>query len=167
MDKPMHNTNTEMPMVAHVMRGQMLDQVLKLFEIVPDHDLDVMQDSQSPVQVAAAVPTELEPVLRTECPDWVLVQGDTTTVVAAAIVVFYARAKVGHVEAGLRSFDRTMRPVAISEGTNQLVGLSPSRIRDSALRALADGRPAGRCPELWDGRAAERIVAVLHEEAKL
>jgi UDP-N-acetylglucosamine 2-epimerase (non-hydrolysing) len=58
-------------------------------------------------------------------------------------------------------------PVTISEGTNRLVGLSPSRIRDSALSALADGRPAGRCPELWDGQAAQRIVAALREEAKL
>jgi len=61
----------------------------------------------------------------------------------------------------------TERPVAISEGTNQLVGLSPSWIRDSALKALADGRPGGRCPELWNGRAAERIVAVLREVVKL
>ncbi len=85
---------------------QMLDQVLKLFEIVPDYDLDVMQDSQSPVQVAATVLTKLEPVLRAECPDWVLVQGDTTTVAAAAMAAFYARTKVGHVEAGLRTYDK-------------------------------------------------------------
>lgn len=85
---------------------QMLDQVLKLFEIVPDYDLDVMQECQSPVQVAAAVLTKLEPVLRTEAVDWVLVQGDTTTVAAAAMAAFYCHAKVGHVEAGLRTYDK-------------------------------------------------------------
>jgi len=83
----------------------MLDQVLDLFDIIPDHDLDIMQDGQSPTQVAAAVMSQLEPVLAAERPDWVLVQGDTTTVTAAALASFYARIKIGHVEAGLRSFD--------------------------------------------------------------
>jgi len=85
---------------------QMLDQVLGLFGITPDFDLNVMQDSQSPTQVAAAVLAKLEPILQSERPDWVLVQGDTTTVAAAALAAFYAKAKVGHVEAGLRTFDK-------------------------------------------------------------
>jgi|SRR5579859_147017 len=84
----------------------MLDQVLRIFGIQPDYDLDVMQDNQSPTQVAAAVLAGLEPILATERPDWVLVQGDTTTVAAAALAAFYARAHVGHVEAGLRTGDR-------------------------------------------------------------
>ena len=84
----------------------MLDQVLRIFAIQPDYDLDVMQENQSPTQVAATVLTRLEPVLRAERPDWVLVQGDTTTVAAAALAAFYARARVGHVEAGLRTGDR-------------------------------------------------------------
>lgn len=85
---------------------QMLDQVLSLFRIAPDYDLNVMQHSQSPIQVAASVLTGLDSVLHQERPDWVLVQGDTTTVMAAAIAAFYAKVKVGHVEAGLRSFDK-------------------------------------------------------------
>ena len=84
----------------------MLDQVLRLFEIVPNYDLNVMQNSQSLVQVAAAVLTKLELILRTESPDWVLVQGDTTTVAATAMAAFYCGAKVGHVEAGLRTYDK-------------------------------------------------------------
>jgi UDP-N-acetylglucosamine 2-epimerase (non-hydrolysing) len=84
----------------------MLDQVLRIFGIRPDFDLDVMQDNQSPTQVASAVLARLEPVLRDERPDWVLVQGDTTTVAAAALAAFYARTRVGHVEAGLRTGDR-------------------------------------------------------------
>jgi UDP-N-acetylglucosamine 2-epimerase (non-hydrolysing) len=84
----------------------MLDQVLRIFGIRPDYDLDVMQDNQTPTQVAAAVLKRLEPVLQMEHPDWVLVQGDTTTVAVAALAAFYARARVGHVEAGLRTGDR-------------------------------------------------------------
>ncbi|MBT0666176.1 UDP-N-acetylglucosamine 2-epimerase (non-hydrolyzing) [Geobacter pelophilus] len=85
---------------------QMLDQVLSLFGIVPEYDLDVMRESQSLIQVAANVMTGLEPVLKKVRPDWVLVQGDTTTVAAAAIAAFYCGARVGHVEAGLRTFNR-------------------------------------------------------------
>lgn len=85
---------------------QMLDQVLDLFGIAPDYDLDIMQESQSPTQVAAAVLSKLEPILQTERPDWVLVQGDTTTVAAASMAAFYAQARVGHVEAGLRTLDK-------------------------------------------------------------
>ncbi|MDO9542854.1 MAG: UDP-N-acetylglucosamine 2-epimerase, partial [Kiritimatiellia bacterium] len=65
-----------------------------------------MAADQSPTQVAAAVLTKLEPVLKAEHPDWVLVQGDTTTALAAALGAFYARVKVGHVEAGLRTHDK-------------------------------------------------------------
>ena len=85
---------------------EMLDQVLRLFDIVPDHDLNVMEDNQTPTQVAASVLTRLEPILLAERPDWVLVQGDTTTVAAASVAAFYARARVGHVEAGLRTGDK-------------------------------------------------------------
>ncbi|MBV9172392.1 MAG: UDP-N-acetylglucosamine 2-epimerase (non-hydrolyzing), partial [Chloroflexi bacterium] len=84
----------------------MLDQVLRVFDIQPDYDLDVMRDNQTPTQVASAVLAGLEPILSDERPDWVLVQGDTTTVAAAAMAAFYARARVGHVEAGLRTNDR-------------------------------------------------------------
>jgi UDP-N-acetylglucosamine 2-epimerase (non-hydrolysing) len=84
----------------------MLDQVLRIFAIQPDFDLDVMQDNQTPTQVASAVLARLEPILLQERPDWVLVQGDTTTVAAAALGAFYSRSRVGHVEAGLRTGDR-------------------------------------------------------------
>ena len=85
---------------------QMLDQVLALFEIVPDHDLSVMEDNQTPTRVAAAVLARLEPILARERPDWVMVQGDTTTVAAGALAAFYQSCKVAHVEAGLRSGDK-------------------------------------------------------------
>jgi UDP-N-acetylglucosamine 2-epimerase (non-hydrolysing) len=85
---------------------QMLDQVMMLFGLRADHDLDVMRPGQTPTQVAARVLDGLDPILRAERPDWVLVQGDTTTVMAASIAAFYAGCRVGHVEAGLRSYDK-------------------------------------------------------------
>src|SRR3979411_1914679 len=84
----------------------MLDQVLRIFDIQPDYDLDIMQHNQIPTQVASAVLAKIEPILLKEKPDWVLVQGDTTTVAAAALAAHYSRAQLGHVEAGLRTGDR-------------------------------------------------------------
>jgi len=84
----------------------MLDQVLDLFKIDPDFDLNLMQESQTPSQVAANVLNKLEPILLKMKPDWVLVQGDTTTAMATSVAAFYNRLKVGHVEAGLRTYDK-------------------------------------------------------------
>ncbi len=85
---------------------QMLDQVLEVFGIRPDYDLNLMKPNQSLAQLTAAIFTHLEPVLMQAKPDWILVQGDTTTVMAASILAFYLRIRVGHVEAGLRTGDR-------------------------------------------------------------
>jgi UDP-N-acetylglucosamine 2-epimerase (non-hydrolysing) len=84
---------------------EMLDQVLTTFGIVPDYDFDLMKRNQKPARLAARVMMALEPVLARAKPDWVLLQGDTTTVLAAAIVAHYHKARVGHVEAGLRTWD--------------------------------------------------------------
>ena len=85
---------------------QMLDQVLDLFSIQPDRDLNLMKPDQSLSQLTADIFTCLDPVLHELKPDWVLVQGDTTTVMAAALLAYYHRIKVGHVEAGLRTGDK-------------------------------------------------------------
>ena len=85
---------------------QMLDQVLNLFQIKPDVDLNLMQPNQSLAALTAEIFTNLDPVLSQLKPDWVLIQGDTTTVMAAAILAYYHQIKVGHVEAGLRSGDK-------------------------------------------------------------
>lgn len=85
---------------------EMLDQVLTLFQIKPDYDLDLMRKDQSLDALTAAVFTHLGPVLDDVRPDWVLVQGDTTTVMAAALAASYHRVRVGHVEAGLRTRDK-------------------------------------------------------------
>jgi UDP-N-acetylglucosamine 2-epimerase (non-hydrolysing) len=85
---------------------QMLDQVMNLFEIEPDYDLNILQDDQSLSYVTAKVLIELEGVIKKERPDWVLVQGDTTTTRAASLAAFYQRVRVGHIEAGLRTLDK-------------------------------------------------------------
>ncbi len=85
---------------------QMLDQVLRLFDINPDYDLDLMREDQTLPELSAAIFTYLDPVLKEFKPDWVLVQGDTTTVAVTALLAYYNRVKVGHVEAGLRTHDK-------------------------------------------------------------
>jgi len=85
---------------------QMLDQVLKLFEIQPDIDLDLMAEGQSLAELTARVFTHLDPVLTKIDPDWILIQGDTTTVMAAALLAYYHHIKIGHIEAGLRTGDK-------------------------------------------------------------
>jgi UDP-N-acetylglucosamine 2-epimerase (non-hydrolysing) len=85
---------------------QMLDQVLNLFSIQPDYDLDLMREGQSLTDLSAAIFTHLDPVLTEFKPDWVLVQGDTTTVAITSLLAYYHRIKVGHVEAGLRTHNK-------------------------------------------------------------
>ena len=85
---------------------QMLDQVLEIFALTPDHDLNVMQDRQTLTGITTRVIEGLGGVLEREKPDIVLVHGDTTTTFAAGLAAFYHHVKIGHVEAGLRSFDK-------------------------------------------------------------
>jgi UDP-N-acetylglucosamine 2-epimerase (non-hydrolysing) len=84
---------------------QMLDQVLELFEIEPDIDLNVMRENQDLFDVTSNVMLGMRDVYRQVKPDVVLVQGDTTTCFAASLAAFYERIRVGHVEAGLRTYD--------------------------------------------------------------
>lgn len=85
---------------------EMLDQVLDLFDIEPDYDLNLMKPNQSLAQITAAIFTELDPILVDLEPHWILAQGDTTTVMATALLAYYRRIKFGHVEAGLRTGDK-------------------------------------------------------------
>lgn len=84
---------------------RMLDQVLCLFDIHPDHDLDIMQPDQDLSSLTARLLTSLTPIMQETKPDWVLAQGDTTSVMTAALAAFYHRVPFGHVEAGLRTGD--------------------------------------------------------------
>jgi UDP-N-acetylglucosamine 2-epimerase (non-hydrolysing) len=163
---------------------ELLDEVLELFAIEPDYDLDVMRPGQSPTAVAAEVMRGLEPVLAGERPDWVLVQGDTTTAAMGAIAAFYAGARVAHVEAGLRSHDprepfpeelnRRLAAVSadlhlaptggaaenlLAEGVDQDAIVVTGNPVIDALHA-ANAMPAPRLPELEAIPSGKRIVVV-------
>lgn len=92
---------------ATAQHRQMLDQVLALFEIEPDYDLDLMRPGQDLYDLTARVLTSMKPVLEAAKPDILLVQGDTTTCMASALAAFYGGVQIGHVEAGLRTGDLT------------------------------------------------------------
>lgn len=85
---------------------EMLDQVLNIFAIHPDNDLNIMAQRQTLTDITTKVLLELQPVLKKEKPDMVLVHGDTTTTFAAATAAFYEQIRIGHVEAGLRTWNK-------------------------------------------------------------
>lgn len=84
---------------------QMLDQVLNVFDIQPDYDLDIMKQGQTLSDITSRVLVGLENVIKEERPDIILVHGDTTTTLAGAMAAFYNQVKIGHVEAGLRTWN--------------------------------------------------------------
>lgn len=85
---------------------EMLDQVLALFKITPDIDLDLMKKNQSLADLTARILQTLSPVIQSVQPDWILAQGDTTTVMTTTLLGYYHQVKVGHVEAGLRTHNK-------------------------------------------------------------
>ena len=117
----------------------MLDQVLDIFDVKPGFDLDIMKDNQGLADITGRIMTGMTGVIRAWKPDWLLVQGDTTTAFVAALAAFYEKVAVGHVEAGLRTgFKYSPWP---EEMNRQLVGrladlhLPPTaRARDALLR---------------------------------
>ncbi|MDI6892693.1 MAG: UDP-N-acetylglucosamine 2-epimerase (non-hydrolyzing) [Actinomycetota bacterium] len=101
-----HPDRIQSVVVVTAQHREMLDQVLGLFGITPDYDLDIMRADQSLFDVVLRAIDGLKPVLEKERPDILLVQGDTTTTFAAALAAFYLKIPIGHVEAGLRTFDK-------------------------------------------------------------
>ncbi len=116
---------------------EMLDQVLRVFEIEPDYDLNLMQPDQSLSQLTAALLAGLDPVVNRLRPDWILAQGDTTTVLVAAMVAFYHGIAFGHVEAGLRTGDKLRPfPEEINRRLADLVASAYFAPTENARRAL-------------------------------
>lgn len=125
---------------------EMLEQVLSVFQVEPDHDLHVMRPGQTLFDVTCDVLLGLRPVLEAERPDAVLVHGDTTTTFAAALACFYLRIPVGHVEAGLRTHDLySPWPEEFNRQAVDVVShwwFAPTEAARENL--LAEGKPAGR-----------------------
>jgi UDP-N-acetylglucosamine 2-epimerase (non-hydrolysing) len=98
--------NFEVKVCVTAQHREMLDQVLDFFEIVPDYDLDLMQANQSLNELSAKILSKIDEVLSKEKPDLVLVHGDTTTSSMVALAAFHQGIKVGHIEAGLRTYNK-------------------------------------------------------------
>ena len=117
----------------------MLDQVLEIARVVPDHDLDLMRPDQSLDALTAALLTGLGGVMDAERPDWVVVQGDTATAMAGALAAYYRKIPVAHVEAGLRSGNiHHPWPEEVNRkiiGTIAALHAAPTAIAAAALRA--------------------------------
>ncbi|MDP4207431.1 MAG: UDP-N-acetylglucosamine 2-epimerase (non-hydrolyzing) [Bacteroidota bacterium] len=92
--------------IATAQHRQMLDQVLEVFKIKPDYDLDIMAPKQTLASLTAKIITGIDEILEKEKPDMVLVQGDTSTTCIGSLAAFYRQIPVGHVEAGLRTDDK-------------------------------------------------------------
>lgn len=99
------NPNFNVRVLATAQHRDLLDQVLSVFDIVPDIDLDIMRPNQALTTLTGRLLLELDKVLQTETPDAILAQGDTTTVMTVAMAAFYHKIPFGHVEAGLRTWD--------------------------------------------------------------
>ena len=116
---------------------EMLDQVLRVFQINPDYDLNLMQPDQSLSQLTANLFVGLDPVVSELKPDWILAQGDTTTVLVTAMIAFYHNIAFGHVEAGLRTGNRRRPfPEEINRRTADLVASAYFAPTETARRAL-------------------------------
>ena len=100
-----HQDEIETVVAVTAQHRQMLDQVLHLFKIKPDYDLDIMSQGQTLYDITSRAMNGLKEVLEKEKPDLVLVHGDTTTTFAGALASYYSQTAVGHVEAGLRTGD--------------------------------------------------------------
>ena len=101
-----HSDCIETTTVVTAQHRQMLDQVLETFRIQPNYDLDIMGKNQSLLDITAKILQKFNPIVKKELPDMILVHGDTTTTFVASLVAFYNQVRIGHVEGGLRTFDK-------------------------------------------------------------
>jgi len=172
---------------------EMLDQVLKLFKIVPDFDLNLMQQGQTLTDITTRALCELGEVFQRELPDLVLVHGDTTTTFVAALAAFYAQIPVGHVEAGLRTgnkyspfpeemnrklasvlTDLHFAPTETAKRNLLLEGVEPEKIFVTGIDALlATLKPEYSFPDphiqtiLKQGGASRLILVTTHRRENL
>ncbi len=145
----------------------MLDQVLRAFDIRPDHDLDLMRPGQSLADVTVGVLRGVERVLRRVRPDMVMVQGDTTSALAAALAAFYQQIPVGHVEAGLRTRDKySPYPEEMNRRlVSSLADLYFAPTRTAEENLLREGVPRGRI-RVTGNTVVDALKEMLQSKAK-
>jgi len=128
---------------------EMLDQVLTIFEIIPDYDLNIMKDQQTLIDITTTGLKGLDGIMKQAKPDIVLVHGDTTTTFIASLVAFYHQIPVGHVEAGVLKLVGTDTETIFSEASHLLA----NKVDYEKMAKIT--QPYG------DGQASKRIVAAL------
>lgn len=140
--KKVHNFDVRLAVTAQ--HREMLDQALRLFDIRPDYDLDVMKPEQDLTDITAAILQGLNPILQDFSPDLVLVHGDTTTTLSASLAAYYQRIWVGHVEAGLRTNDiYSPWPEEINRKlTGAITRLHFAPTQNAAANLMNEGVPA-------------------------
>lgn len=143
---------------------EMLDQVLNLFHIDPQIDLNLMRPNQTLAELTANIFNNLDPILEKTNPDWVLVQGDTTTVMAAALNAFYRHILIGHVEAGLRTHDKWAPfPEEVNRKIAGVVAdlhFAPTALSKDNL--LKEGVPE-RCIKVTGNTVIDALRQIVHE----
>ncbi|WP_416729809.1 non-hydrolyzing UDP-N-acetylglucosamine 2-epimerase [Fictibacillus sp. JL2B1089] len=144
---------------------QMLDQVLEIFGITPDHDLNIMKDRQTLVEVTSRALEGLDRVMKEVRPDIVLVHGDTTTTFVASLAAFYNQIAVGHVEAGLRTWNK-FSPYP-EEMNRQLTGVMADlhfAPTDIAARNLLDEKKSGDHIFVTGNTAIDALKTTVEED---
>ena len=100
------NENLKPVVVITAQHREMLDSVLKIFDVKPDYDLNIMKANQTLAELTSRITTKLDEVIKEENPDMVLVHGDTTSTFVGGLTAFYNQTPIGHVEAGLRTWNK-------------------------------------------------------------
>ena len=159
------HTRFEVRVCASGQHRQMLDQVMEVFRVKPDYDLDQMLPGQTLFQSTSRILRALEPVFRAEEPDFVLVQGDTTSTLCGALAAFYANVPVGHVEAGLRTGD--LRQPFPEEMNRVLTGRLAALHFAATPWAAENLKREGICDQHIEVTGNTGIDAVLHVRDRL
>ncbi|MEN6608754.1 MAG: UDP-N-acetylglucosamine 2-epimerase, partial [Bryobacteraceae bacterium] len=140
------NSSLDVSVCVTAQHRHLLDQVLDAFGVRPDYDLGIMLPGQTLFQSTSRILAALEPVMAAAQPDLILVQGDTTSTLCGALAAFYARTPVGHVEAGLRTFDSSRPfPEEINRVlTGRLATLHFAATEGAAANLRAEGVPSSQ-----------------------
>ncbi len=148
---------------ATAQHREMLDRVLEVFDLRPDVDLDLMRPDQSPSELASRAFEALDPMLERLAPNWLIVQGDTTTAMCAAVAAFHRHVRLGHVEAGLRTAD-LQRPFPEEMNRRVVDLLAEAYFVPTPRAALA--LAAEGVPEAKIHRTGNTVVDALLEVAR-